>query len=400
MKIRGISVFAALLVAAACGEKAPENGALIQGRATGFDPDDIITAELFQQEGGSGVGILTDTLKNGRFTFRLDSLSEADHYEILLYRPREGYFYIVNNGPEIYLEPGAFVRIKGEGKHFRSARIESPVKDQKLRQQFLKKMSREDWDALDDLQAHYYEIYDIIRSDEGLTPEQKDSLKVVARQDLDASNKVNDRLLRQEMKLLETEEIGAFALNRIHSLAEQESVNKKGNLEAVLRLYERLSDEQKASRKGMEVLNYLNPVQTVSSGSPDPSYDYIDKDGKTVRISDFSGKWVLMDFWSKGCGPCIKAVPELGAISREFQDRLAVVSISLDSENNWREASEEHGIFWNDWNDPKGPSGGVRTYGTTGIPTFGLISPDGIIQEIMVGYSQGQLRRAVFAALT
>ena len=395
MKIRGISVFAALLVVAACNEKAPENGALIQGLATGLDPDDIIAAELFQQEGGVGVGILTDTLRNGRFTFRLDSLSEADHYEILLYRPREGYFYIVNNGPDIYLEPGAFVRIKGEGKHFRNARIDSPVKDQKLRQQFLKKMSREDWDALDDLQAHYYDIYDIIHSDLGLTPEQKDSLKVVAQQDLDASNKVNDRLLQQEMKLLETEEIGAFALDRIHSLAEQVSVNKKLDREAVLRLYERLSDEQKTSRAGMEALNYLNPVKTVSSGSLVSSYEYFDKNGKSVRISDFAGKWVLMDFWSKGCGPSIKAVPELGAISREFQDRLAVVSISLDSENNWREASEEHGIFWNDWNDPKGPSGSVRTYGTTGIPTFVLVSPEGIINSILVGYGEGRLRRAV-----
>ena len=394
MKIRGISVFAALLVAA-CNEKAPENGALIQGRATGFDPDDIITAELFQQEGGSGVGILTDTLKNGRFTFRLDSLAEADKYEIVLYRPREGYFYIVNHGPEIYLEPGAFVRIKGEGKHFRSARIDSPVKDQKLRQQFLKKMSREDWDALDDLQAHYYEIYDIIRSDEGLTPEQKDSLRVVAQQDLDASNKVNDRLLQQEMKLLETEEIGAFALDRFLTLAFQVSNGKKENREAVLHLYERLSDEQKTSRAGMEALNYLNPVKTVSSGSSVPSYDYVDKDGKTVRISDLAGKWVLMDFWSRGCGPCIRSVPELGAISKEFQEKLAVVSINLDSDSKWREASEEHGIFWNDWNDPEGSSGSVRSYGTTGIPTFVLVSPEGIINSIFVGYGEGRLRRAV-----
>ena len=398
MRTIAFSFFAAVLMVA-CTQKVPQNGALIQGHATGLDPDDIITAELFQQEGGSGVGILTDTLRNGRFTFRLDSLAEADNYEIVLYRPREGYFYIVNQGPEIYLEPGAFVRIKGEGKHFRSARIDSPVKDQKLRQQFLKKMSREDWDALDDLQAHYYEIYDIIRSDEGLTPEQKDSLRVVAQQDLDASNKVNDRLLQQEMKLLETEEIGAFALDRLLTLAFQVYKGKKENREAVLHLYERLSDEQKTSRAGMEALNYLNPVKTVSSGSPVPSYDYVDKDGKTVRISDFAGKWVLMDFWSRGCGPCIRSVPELGAISKEFQEKLAVVSINLDSENKWREASEEHGIFWNDWNDPEGSSGSVRAYGTTGIPTFVLVSPEGIINSIFVGYGEGRLRRAVQNAI-
>ena len=383
----------------ACTQKAPQNGALIQGWATGLDPDDIITAELFQQEGGVGVGIGTDTLRNGRFTFRLDSLSEADHYMVSLFRPRDGYVDVINYGPEIYLEPGAFVRIKGEGKHFRSARIDSPVKDQKLRQQYLKKMSREDWKALDEIQAHRYLLVNAIYYDQSLTQEQKDSLRMVAQQDLDASHKISDRLMQQDMKLLKTEEIGTFALDRLLTLALQVSLEKKQNREAVLRLYERLSDDQKTSRAGMEALNYLNPVKTVSFGSPVPSYDYIDKDGKTVRISDFAGKWVLMDFWSRGCGPCIKSVPELGAISKEFQDKLAVVSISLDSKNTWREASEEHGIFWNDWNDPTGSSGSVRAYGTTGIPTFVLVSPEGIINQIIVGYGEGRLRRAVQNAM-
>ena len=384
---------------AACTQKAPQNGALIQGWATGLDPDDIITAELFQHEGGVGVGIGTDTLRNGRFTFRLDSLSEADHYMVSLFRPRDGYVDVINYGPEIYLEPGAFVRIKGEGKHFRSARIDSPVKDQKLRQQYLKKMSREDWKALDEIQAHRYLLVNAIYYDQSLTQEQKDSLRMVAQQDLDASHKISDRLMQQDMKLLKTEEIGTFALDRLLTLALQVSLEKKQNREAVLRLYERLSDDQKTSRAGMEALNYLNPVKTVSFGSPVPSYDYIDKDGKTVRISDFAGKWVLMDFWSRGCGPCIKSVPELGAISKEFQDKLAVVSISLDSKNTWREASEEHGIFWNDWNDPTGSSGSVRAYGTTGIPTFVLVSPEGIINQIIVGYGEGRLRRAVQNAM-
>lgn len=390
---------AALLVMAACTQKAPQNGALIQGWATGLDPDDIITAELFQHEGGVGVGIGTDTLRNGRFTFRLDSLSEADHYMVSLFRPRDGYVDVINYGPEIYLEPGAFVRIKGEGKHFRSARIDSPVKDQKLRQQYLKKMSREDWKALDEIQAHRYLLVNAIYYDQSLTQEQKDSLRMVAQQDLDASHKISDRLMQQDMKLLKTEEIGTFALDRLLTLALQVSLEKKQNREAVLRLYERLSDDQKTSRAGMEALNYLNPVKTVSFGSPVPSYDYIDKDGKTVRISDFAGKWVLMDFWSRGCGPCIKSVPELGAISKEFQDKLAVVSISLDSKNTWREASEEHGIFWNDWNDPTGSSGSVRAFGTTGIPTFVLVSPEGIINQIIVGYGEGRLRRAVHNAM-
>ena len=394
-----ISAVCASLLMIACTGKVPENGALIQGQATGLDPEEIITAVLFQHEGGVGKGIQTDTLRNGRFSFRLDSLAEADHYMISLFRPRQGYVDVINYGPEIYLEPGAFVRIKGEGKHFRTARIDSPVKDQKLRQLFLKKMSREDWNALDEILAHRNLVVNELYYGEVLTKEQKDSLRVMAQQDLDASHEISDRLSQQELKILETEQIGTFALDRILSLAHQVSLGKKEYREAVLRLYKRLSNEQKTSRAGMETLNYLNPVKTVSSGSPVPSYEYFDKNGKSVRVSDFAGKWVLVDFWSSGCGPCIESIPELGAVSNEFKEKLAVVSISLDSENLWKEASREHGIFWNDWNDPKGTSGSVRAFGTNGIPTFVIVSPEGIIVDIITGYSEGLLRNKVQIAM-
>lgn len=390
---------AAAWLLTACTGKVPENGAMIQGQATGLDPKEMITAVLFQHEGRVGKGIQTDTLRNGRFSFRLDSLAEADHYMISLFRPRQGYVDVINYGPEIYLEPGAFVRIKGEGKHFRTARIDSPVKDQKLRQLFLKKMSREDWNALDEILAHRNLVVNELYYGEVLTQEQKDSLRVMAQQDLDASHEIDDRLSQQELKILETEEIGTFALDRILSLALQVSMGKKEYREAVLRLYDRLSNEQKTSRAGMETLNYLSPVKTVSSGSPVPSYEYFDKNGKSVRVSDFAGKWVLVDFWSSGCGPCIKSVPELGAVSNEFKEKLAVVSISLDSENPWKEASREHGIFWNDWNDPKGTSGSVRAFGTNGIPTFVIVSPEGIIVDIITGYSEGLLRNKVQIAM-
>ena len=388
-----------IVLLASCAEKAPPNGALIFGQASGLDSDDIITAVLYQEVSGIGKGIQTDTLKNGRFVFRLDSLAEADYYLISLLRPRESSDDVINYGPEIYLEPGAVVRIKGEGKHFRTARIDSPVKDQRLRQRFLDKMSQEDWDALDDIKAHRQHVNNELYYGDGLSQEQKDSLRKVAQQDLEISREISDRLSRQELKLRETEEIGAFALRRINGLAYKVSLGNNEYREAVLRLYDRLTDDQKASRDGMEVLNFLEPVKTLNKGSYVPSYDYMDGNGKTVRISDFAGKWVLMDFWSIGCGPCVKSIPELSVISKEFPDALAVVSISLDKESLWREASKEHGIFWNDWNDPKGTSGSVRSYGAKGTPTFVLVSPEGIVSDIIVGYSNGRLRNEVNKAM-
>ena len=393
--IRVIKTLLPALLMVACTCKVPEKGALILGQVSALDPGDKIIAVLFQFDGKAGKRIQTDTLKNGHFTFRLDSLGEADHYMISLFRSGKGYSDVINYGPELYLDTGTVVRVKGEGKHFRTARIDSPVKDQKLRQRYLKKMSQEDWRALDDSQANYYRVINELYYAKGLTKEQKDSLRGVAQQILDASNEINDRLSKQEIIILEREEIGAFAVRRINSLAHQVSLGKKEYREAVLHLYGRLSSEQKVSRDGMEIINYLNPVKTVTVGSPVPSYVYFDKIGKSVYLSDFAGRWILVDFWSSSCHPCIESVLELGSLNKDFPDKLSVVSISLDKENLWREASKEHGIIWNDWHDPKGASGSFRAYGTTSVPTFVLVSPEGVITDIIVGYREGQLRRAV-----
>ena len=392
---RSSILLAALFLLAACTGKAPEQGALIEGLATGLDPADNIVAILFHYEGHAGEGLLSDTLRDGHFSFRLDSLSGDNYYGISLIRfDGDRMVNVVNDGPEIYLEPGAFVRIKGEGKYFMNARISSPVKDQQLRDRFMSKMSQEDWKALQDITAHRDAI---VREsyEQGISLERRDSLQKMAQEELDERTKINDRLSQQKLKLLETEEIGSFALHQLNAQAAYVSQGKKENREAVLALYERLSDEQKASPDGMEILNYINPVKTLDMGDSLPPYTYVDKNGKAVQLDNFRGRWVLLDFWSRGCGPCIKAVPELGSVSEEFQDRLSVVSISLDRENAWKEASAEHGIFWNDWNDPKGSAGSIRVFGTTGIPTFVILTPEGTIHQVLLGYGEGILRKTL-----
>ena len=392
-----IALLAGVLLAA-CSGKAPEKGALILGKATGFTTQDTVVASLFKVSDGNGKSVARDTLQDGRFSFRLDSLDvESDHYTILFRRLKGGRMIPMTSasGPEIYLEPGALVRIKSEGRYYLNARIDSPVRDQKLRERFMRKVSREDLKTLRDIIADQQQFLDETEERNDWTREQVDSLRAVDKEYKDAAHAITNRILKQELELLQTEEIGAYALGELWTLAAHSSFNGiKEYREPILRAYERLSDEQKVTRRGMEILNFLNPVEKTKVGSPAPDDALVDPQGKTVRISDFRGKWVLLDFWGKNCKNCSRAIPELGAVSRDFRETLAVVSISVDRESVWKRASAEHGIFWNDWNDPKGTSGSIRSYGANGLPTFVLISPEGIIERILVGYQEGVLRSA------
>lgn len=78
-------------------------------------------------------------------------------------------------------------------------------------------------------------------------------------------------------------------------------------------------------------------------------------------------------------------------IAGKYSEKLEVVSISVDTEAVWKEASKEHGITWNNWNDPLGESVCLRTYGTRGIPTFVLINPEGTVCKIQEGYGESVL---------
>jgi peroxiredoxin len=57
-----------------------------------------------------------------------------------------------------------------------------------------------------------------------------------------------------------------------------------------------------------------------------------DMQGKTHRLADYRGKWVLVNFWAIWCPPCLAEVPELVALHNAHKDRdLVVIGVALDS---------------------------------------------------------------------
>ena len=72
-----------------------------------------------------------------------------------------------------------------------------------------------------------------------------------------------------------------------------------------------------------------------------------DLEGKVHRLAEFRGKYILLDFWSRGCGPCIMSQPELKEISEMYKDSLEVISLSIENRKGWEEASKSHAMTWN-----------------------------------------------------
>ncbi|OYQ37328.1 hypothetical protein CHU92_08515 [Flavobacterium cyanobacteriorum] len=59
-----------------------------------------------------------------------------------------------------------------------------------------------------------------------------------------------------------------------------------------------------------------------------PDLEFKLHNGQTVKLTELKGKVVLLDFWYRGCYPCLKAVPHLIELQKEFKDDLVIIGIN------------------------------------------------------------------------
>lgn len=122
--------------------------------------------------------------------------------------------------------------------------------------------------------------------------------------------------------------------------------------------------------------------------TPAPAFTLPDLAGNRVSLSDFAGKWVVIDFWGSWCRWCVKGFPELKELAARYGDELAIVGVDCrDSDERWRAAVEKYGLTWvNLYNDCSGESNPLlEAYAVQGFPTKVIVDPRGIVRKIVVG---------------
>jgi thiol-disulfide isomerase/thioredoxin len=133
-----------------------------------------------------------------------------------------------------------------------------------------------------------------------------------------------------------------------------------------------------------------------------PALDALMFDGKRLKLADYRGKFVLLDFWAVWCGPCIAEMKHLEELQQKFgpDGRFVVISVSVDDRiDEPRRFLEDRKLPWPQaWAGRSSESSAWPTFGIGPLPSVWLIDPEGkiIVKEI---YGD-DIDKAIVKALT
>jgi peroxiredoxin len=298
-------------------------------------------------------------LKDGSFEFTGEVASPTNAY--LFLSDKGTGFSTARDYRSFYLEAGA-INVAGASL-MADAKIEGPKtnQDNERYQQALKGVTAE-YAALEAKQK-------------SATPEQQKS------EAFDKENKLAEKAIEDKEYAINVKFIKDNPDSYI-SLTVLESVAYTADYAELAPLFESLTPAVKQSETGKKFAERLPKLKTVAIGATAPEFAEADTSGKTISLSSFKGKYVLVDFWASWCGPCRRENPNVVKVYNHFKDKnFTILGVSLDKgKEKWLKAIHADGLAWNHVSDLQyWKSKTAELYVVRAIPQNFLIDPNGKI---------------------
>ncbi|MDN5288119.1 MAG: AhpC/TSA family protein [Mucilaginibacter sp.] len=153
--------------------------------------------------------------------------------------------------------------------------------------------------------------------------------------------------------------------------------------------YNELGKSYKTTSYSQSILKAIDAKKVTAIGKMAPDFEQPDTIGKMIKLSDFKGKYVLLDFWASWCVPCREENPNLVKAYAQYKDKgFTVLSVSLDQPGKkaaWLNAIHHDQLTWTQVSDLKfWNNAAAKLYGIQAIPQNFLLDKDGKIIAVNI----------------
>lgn len=147
---------------------------------------------------------------------------------------------------------------------------------------------------------------------------------------------------------------------------------REGRMNSLVKVKQQALQHHKQQQRASEL---------TQQGQLAPDFELRDRDGKLHRLTDWRGKYVILDFWASWCGPCKAGMPAMKECYKKHCGKLDIIGIATwDVEEGWHRALGNMQLPWTNVFAYKGTASDVPAqYAVKALPTKFLISPKGEI---------------------
>ncbi|WP_299674556.1 TlpA disulfide reductase family protein [uncultured Tenacibaculum sp.] len=233
-------------------------------------------------------------------------------------------------------------------------------------------------DETNNIAHKYYQVidnYDRKMSKLLATVKDPDKLNVLV-------TKYFDSIQNDQKALIFKQSNNPFSLHKIVFL------KNKFSSDSLSIVYNKLSDNLKKSTNGKLLRNYLSSKR-VEIGKNFIDFKAETIKGNNVKLSDYNGKIILLDFWANWCTWChVQNKKEFTPLQTKYKDDLVIISYSLDeTKEDWQEAIRKDSYKWENLSNLKGLNDPVSyMYKVNLLPHSFLIDKQGKVVKEFIGY--------------